>query len=322
MNTNNPKRKISRIMKYRMHRIPNVSHHRCGAAFRHVFTEVYSRMCAVRNQTSESAEVRTDRLFVPRASVSGIEKERRRMGGGAPVVELGVRLLREQLCRRRSPPVAPRVVSRPRVRDLLDGALSICCRSSRLSARLSQAISTRNNKLQARRINVHDADLPLPRPRPVRARARQRLSDDPDRVPHAERPLARLPLAHPALVGIGALVVRRVREQRHDHHELQPSRRLSSARLTDTNRDGAARQRQRMRIRQRDEAHLHEPRPQRPHDRYQLAPRARVRPRLPKEHEHLPEPPARRRPIRAAVLVVQQLLGRAVGDVLPRCFVS
>lgn len=62
MNTNNPSRKISRIMKYKMHRIPKVSHHICGASCLQVSTEVYSRMCAVRNQTRDRADVMTDKL--------------------------------------------------------------------------------------------------------------------------------------------------------------------------------------------------------------------------------------------------------------------
>lgn len=36
-----------------MHKIPNVVHQRCGEVWRQSFTDVYSRMCAVRNHASD-----------------------------------------------------------------------------------------------------------------------------------------------------------------------------------------------------------------------------------------------------------------------------
>lgn len=45
-----------------MQRMPNTSHQRWGEVWRQLFTEVYSRMCAVRNQLNVSSEHRTERL--------------------------------------------------------------------------------------------------------------------------------------------------------------------------------------------------------------------------------------------------------------------
>ena len=42
-----------------------MSHHRCGEDRRHVFTEVYSRTCAVKNHASVRNEVNKESLMNP-----------------------------------------------------------------------------------------------------------------------------------------------------------------------------------------------------------------------------------------------------------------
>ena len=62
MKTRRPSRKISRIMRYNVHKMPNVNHHRCGAAMRQLFTDVYSSTCAVRNHANVMKDVKNDIL--------------------------------------------------------------------------------------------------------------------------------------------------------------------------------------------------------------------------------------------------------------------
>ena len=45
-------------MKYKIQIMLKLNHHRCGAANRHVLTEVYTKICAVRNHTIPKASVR------------------------------------------------------------------------------------------------------------------------------------------------------------------------------------------------------------------------------------------------------------------------
>ena len=52
MKTRRPSKKISAMVRYVMHRIPNVSHHRCGEDERQVCTDVYARIEAVRNHAN------------------------------------------------------------------------------------------------------------------------------------------------------------------------------------------------------------------------------------------------------------------------------
>ena len=58
-----PRMKTSRTTRYMMLRIPNTSHHRCGDVSRQVLVDVYSKMCAVRNQVSVKREERSARLL-------------------------------------------------------------------------------------------------------------------------------------------------------------------------------------------------------------------------------------------------------------------
>lgn len=51
-----------------MHNIPNVVHQRCGEVYRQSFTEVYSRICAVRNHASDMKFPRMDSLGVVSAA--------------------------------------------------------------------------------------------------------------------------------------------------------------------------------------------------------------------------------------------------------------
>jgi hypothetical protein len=45
-----PRSSTSSTMMYMMPRIPKMSHHRCGEVRLQVFREVYSNMCAIKNQ--------------------------------------------------------------------------------------------------------------------------------------------------------------------------------------------------------------------------------------------------------------------------------
>lgn len=62
MKTIKPRRTTSRTMIYIMHKMPNVSHQRWGDEWRHVFMDVYSRICAVRNHVKVISEERSDKL--------------------------------------------------------------------------------------------------------------------------------------------------------------------------------------------------------------------------------------------------------------------
>lgn len=62
MNTRKPKRTTSKTSKYMVHKIPKVSHQTKGAERRHEFTEVYSRMCAVKNHVRVNMDKKRDNL--------------------------------------------------------------------------------------------------------------------------------------------------------------------------------------------------------------------------------------------------------------------
>jgi hypothetical protein len=60
--TMKPMMTTSKTMRYIMESIPNTSHQRWGEVCRHVLTEVYSKMWAVKNQLRVNNEERTERL--------------------------------------------------------------------------------------------------------------------------------------------------------------------------------------------------------------------------------------------------------------------
>lgn len=62
MNTRKPKRMTSKTSKYMVHKTPKVSHQTSGAERRHVFTEVYSRMCAIKNHVRVNMDKKRDSL--------------------------------------------------------------------------------------------------------------------------------------------------------------------------------------------------------------------------------------------------------------------
>jgi len=62
MKTTNPRMNTSRTIKYMMQRMPKVSHHRWGDECRQVLMEVYSNMCAVKNQVKVINEESSDNL--------------------------------------------------------------------------------------------------------------------------------------------------------------------------------------------------------------------------------------------------------------------
>lgn len=52
------------MIKYCMHSMPNMSHQRCGAAKRHVWTDVYRRIFEVRNQAITRTERSRESLSI------------------------------------------------------------------------------------------------------------------------------------------------------------------------------------------------------------------------------------------------------------------
>jgi len=62
INTRIPKRMTSKTSKYMVHKIPKVSHQIRGAERRHVFTDVYSKICAVKNHVRVNKDKKRDNL--------------------------------------------------------------------------------------------------------------------------------------------------------------------------------------------------------------------------------------------------------------------